>query len=355
MERVSTVNIRTRLRYVVASMMLVSSTILGLMASSANAASLSNTYVRLNRMSATTASSVRVVFRVPAGNATTEDSLVVSFPDSFTIATSGQTSNTATCATETGATALPGTLTVTGNNTNGTKALTVTGVTNLSASTTYCVDLTKADAVTNPAAGQYTLTVATQASAVNVDTASAAVRVISDDQVVVSAVVPASFNFVLDANTTSFTTNLDSASVVSTTGRTVTITTNAASGWITWVSDSNQGLTSAIASKTINTTGTVDGSASTLSAGTEGYVLDVNLTSDAAGGGTVSVAGEYNGAGANDGGTLSASFQPAASSNGTAGGAGDVLTFVGKAAIAGDTPAAGDYTDTWTIIGAGTY
>jgi hypothetical protein len=306
-------------------------------------------------MKATTATSIRVVFRVPAGNSATEASLMISFPDSFTVATSGQTSATAACATETGATALPGTLSVTGSNTGGSKNITVGGVTNLSASTTYCVDLTKTDAVTNGSAGQYNLTVATRDGAVaTIDSTSAAVRVISDDQVVVSATVPSTFNFVLDANTTSFTTSLDSASVVSTTGRTVTITTNAASGWITWVSDSNQGLTSAAASKTIATTGAVNGATSTLSAGTEGYVLDVDLTTDAAGGGTVSIDAEYNG-GANAGGTLSATAQPAATSTGTAGGSGDVITFVGKAAIAGDTPAASDYTDTWTIIGAGSY
>ncbi|MCW1908477.1 MAG: hypothetical protein KIH63_004010 [Candidatus Saccharibacteria bacterium] len=347
--------IRSKLRYILVSAGLLTTSILGIWAASANAASLSNTYVRLNRMKATTASSVRVVFRVPAGNSATEDSLRIAFPDNFTIATSGQTSATAACATETGATALPGTLSVTGSNTNGSKNITVGGVTNLSASTTYCVDLTKTDAVTNGAAGQYTLTVTTRDTGpTTIDSTSVAVRVITDDQVVVSAVVPSSFNFVLDANTTSFTTDLSSGSVVSTTGRTVTITTNAASGWITWVSDSNQGLTSAAASKTIATTGTVNAAPSTLSAGTEGYVLDVDLTSDAAGGGTVSIDAEYNG-GANAGGTLSATAQPAASSTGTAGGAGDVITFVGKAAIAGDTPAASDYTDTWTIIGAGSY
>jgi len=148
--------------------------------------------------------------------------------------------------------------------------------------------------------------------------------------------------------------NLDSGAVRSTTGRTVTITTNATNGWIAWVKDSNQGLISAAAAKTIATSGTVDGSPTTLSTGTEGYVLDVDLTTDAASGGTVSIAGEYNG-GANAGGTLSSTFQPGATSTGTAGGSGDVITFVGKAAIAGDTPAANDYTDTWTIIGAGTF
>lgn len=327
----------------------------GLLMQQASAASLTNTYVRLDRMKAATATTVRLVFRVPTGNTGTEENLKITVDDSFTVATSGQTGATAACVSETGATALPGTLVFGGNNTGGQKGLTVSGITNLSATTTYCVDFTKVDALTNPSAGLTTATVATFTSgAALIDSTGVALRVITDDQVVVSAVVGSTFNFVLDANTTSFTANLDSGAVRSTTGRTVTITTNATNGWITWIKDANQGLTSAAASKTIATSGTVDGSPTTLSAGTEGYVLDIDLTADAAGGGTVTLAGEYNG-GANAGGTLSGTYQPGASSNGTAGGSGDVLTFVGKAAIAGDTPAANDYTDTWTIIGAGTF
>ncbi|HTE22292.1 MAG TPA: hypothetical protein VK674_04600 [Candidatus Limnocylindria bacterium] len=327
----------------------------GVLSGTVFGASLTNTYVRLDRMKAATATTVRLVFTVPAGNSGTEENLKITVPDGFTVATSSQTATTAACATQTGATALPGTLVATGNNTVGQKGLAVSGVTNLTASTAYCVDFTLATAMTNPAAGLYNATVETFTSgAALIDSTSVALRVITDDQVVVSAVVGSTFNFVLDANTTSFTANLDSGAVRSTTGRTVTITTNATNGWIAWVKDSNQGLISAAAAKTIATSGTVDGSPTTLSTGTEGYVLDVDLTTDAASGGTVSIAGEYNG-GANAGGTLSSTFQPGATSTGTAGGSGDVITFVGKAAIAGDTPAANDYTDTWTIIGAGTF
>jgi hypothetical protein len=318
-------------------------------------ASLTNTYVRLDRMKAATATTVRLVFTVPSGNTGTEENLKITVPDGFTVATSGQTGATATCASETGATALPGTHTFGGNNTGGQKGLTVSGVTNLSASTAYCIDFTKTDALTNPAAGQYTATVETFTSgAALIDSTSTALRVVSDDQVVVSATVAASFNFVLDANTTSFTANLDSGAVRQTTGRTVTVTTNATNGWIAWAKDLNTGLTSAAASKTIAST--TPGTGATLSAGTEGYVISAEVTTDASGGGTVTIPAAYQGTGGNSNGSgLDTTFRQIASSTGTAGGSGDVITIRGKAAIDAATPAATDYTDTWTIIGAGTF
>ncbi len=341
--------LKTRTKYLLGASLLLGSTLLGLMASTAQAATLTSTYIRLDRMKAAQATSVRLVFRTVGAGAT---SVVINFngadatnwTGSSGVVNATQTVASAACATDTGFTALPGSITAAGSG----SSVTISSVTALSATTTYCVDLTSSSAVTNASAGEYHPTITAGS-----DSTTVALRTISDDQVVVSATVPPSFNFVLDANTTSFTSNLDSGFVRSTTGRTVTINTNATNGWITWVKDTNAGLSSSIAAKTINAAGTIDGTPSTLSAGTEGYVLDVDLTTNGAGGGTPTIAAEYNG-GANQGGTLSASnYQVAASSGGTA--VGDVITFVGKAAIAADTPAAPDYTDTWTIIGAGTF
>lgn len=315
----------------------------------ANAANLTNTSIRLTRMSDATNTTLRVTFTVPAGNSATEEKLKLSFPDNFTIASAGNyTSSVASC----GATSLPGTFTFTASNTNGSKHITLSGLTNLSASTAYCVDLTNADALGTGSSGQYTATVETQTSgAALIDSTSLALRIINDDQIVVSAVVPPSFNFVLDGNTTSFTANLDSAAVRQTTERTVTITTNAPAGWIAWARDSNTGLNSTAAGYTIAST--TPGTGATLSAGTEGYVLGVDST-DAGGGGTVSVIAAYAGtSGNNNGSGLDSTLRQVASSNGTANG--DVLRLYGKAAISGVTPAAIDYTDTWTIIGAGSY
>lgn len=323
-------------------------------APSAQATALNNTYVRFDRMRATNTTPFRVVITVPAGNSATESRLVISFPDSYTVNTT-QTTSVSTCPSEATATALPGTLSATGSNTNGSKGVTITGVTNLTASTKYCVDLTSASAVTNPAAGQYQLSVETQDSgSAQIDSANLASRVISNDQITISAVVPPTFSFTLDGNTDSFSTNLDPASIISTSGRTITVATNAPFGWIAWVKSANAGLTSATASKTIATAGTIDGSASTLSAGTEGYVLDTNSITDAGGGCTLAIAGEYNGS-TSGGGTLSSTVyqQIAACTGGTA--SNDVIQLIERAAIAGSTPAGNDYTDTLTVIGAANF
>jgi hypothetical protein len=321
------------------------------------AGNLTSTYIRLDRMRASTASNIRVVFTTSADTAT-EDKLKINFQDAHTIATSGITTSIATCPSETSTTALPGTFTITSSNTNGSKHVTLSGVTNLTASTAYCVDINGV-ITSNGAAGQYKTTVETQDSgSTRIDSTQVALRVVDGttnwDQITVTATVPPTFSFTLSGTTDTFATDLDPASVLSTAGRTVTIATNAPGGWITWVKDSNQGLTSAIAGNyTIPTSGTVDAAPTTLVAGTEGYVLDVDLTTDAGGGCTLAIDAEYNG-GASAGGTLSAIFQPVAScSGGTANN--DVITLVEKAAISGNTPAAGDYTDTLTVVGAGRF
>lgn len=318
------------------------------------AAGLTSTYIRFHRMSASTATTFRLVFTVPAGNSGTEASVRIGFPDAYTVATSNLTASTTACVSE-GFTGLPGTLVATGSNTGGSKNIAITGVTNLSATTSYCVDVGRTstnDPITNPTAGIYSVSVDTRdGSSGVIDNTVIGARVISNDQIVVSAIVPPSFNFVLDSNTTSFVSNLDSGSVIHTTPRTVTITTNATGGWIAWARDSNVGLTSAAAGHTIAST--TPGTAASLATNVEGYVLGVAAT-DAGGGGTVTVVSAYAGTGAdNNGSGLDTNFRQIASANGTANG--DVLTLRGKAGINAFTPAGVDYTDTWTIIGAGNF
>ena len=325
--------------------------VMQVMTATVHAASLTSTSIRFNRMRASTATTFRLTFTVPAGNSATEDSLRIGFPDSYTVATSSLTSSVGSC----GATGLPGTLSVTGNNTNGQKNITISGVTNLSASTSYCVDIDRTatnDPITNPAAGQYTVTITTRDSgAATIDDSRITARVISDDQIVVSAAVPPVFNFVIDANTTSFVADLDPGAVTQTTARTVTINSNATEGWIAWARDSNTGLTSAVAGYTIAST--TPGTGATLVNGTEGYVLGVEAT-DAGGGGTVTVIAAYQGTAVNNNGSgLDTAYRQIASSDGTANG--DVLTLRGKAAVSNVTPAGNDYTDTWTVIGAGSF
>ncbi len=194
--------------------------------------------------------------------------------------------------------------------------------------------------------------------------------VIANDQILVTAVVPPNFSITLDGNTDAFTVNLDPAAIVSTGGRTISITTNAVGGWITWVKSattpSQPGLYSVTANYVVEsgrkTAGgvhefVVGDPAFDLIAGREGYVLDVDTTTDAPSGCTVTLDPAYDSASGNGGGRLSTNFRPIARCVGAAPATsdGDVLTIFERATIRGGTPAGSDYSDTLTIVGAGNF
>lgn len=301
-------------------------------------------YMRADRMKASTATNVLVVFTPVATGS--EAKVKVTFAAGYTVGAS-PTVNTSNLPT--GVTALPGTLTAAGAG----QIVTISGVTDLTPATSYGVNI--ATGITNTTAGEYENTITTTTSGdVTIDTSNVAVRIISDDQIVLTATVPPTFNYTLSGNSDTFTSDLSSSSVVSTNGKTVTIATNADKGWITWVKSTNAALSSATTGETIATTGTVNGSPSTLSSGSNGYVLDTNLTTDSGTGtGTVTIDPEYNGTDTSSGGTLSTSLQPIASANGTTDG--DVLTLIARASISAVKGAADDYTDTLTVVGAGNF
>ncbi len=335
------------------------------MASQAHAASLTTTYIRLNRMKTATATTFRVVFKA-ASSQTAQVAVDFNGTDigsaQWTNATPGGlvttgavTTSTAQCVTD-GFTALPGVSSATGAG----STITTTGVTATTSGTTYCVDFTTAAAVTTPTvAGEYHPTI-TQGT----DSVVVAVRVITNDQIVITATVPSTFNFVLGGNTDSFTANLSTSSVVSTTGQPVTITSNAASGWIVWVKGLNGSsgaatkgaLKSATASNFTIPTNNANALASashTLTTNTQDYGLGVTITTDAAGGGTVVLDAAYDGTSSKAGVVDPTNYRPVASANGTANG--DVIRLTERATIDGSVPAASDYTDTLTVIGAGNF
>lgn len=346
--------------FIVVAIFIIEMFVMLIAARGASASTLTTSYIRLNRLSAAATTTFRLQFRTVNSGATT---LSINFngADSTTwtgssgLVNATQATTTATCATETGDTALPGTLSASGSG----STLSMTGITALSATTTYCVDFTTAASLTNATAGEYhpVLTVGS-------DSTTLAVRTISNDAIVVSATVPPTFNFVLGGNTDSFTTNLSSSSVVSTTGNTVTITTNAAAGWIAWVKNLNGSSSAstkgalkstAAANYTIPTTNanTLGSASHTLSTGSEDYGLGVTITTDAAGGGAVTLDAAYDGTSTKAGVLDPTNFRPIASANGTA--SGDVIRLTERATVSGSTPAAADYTDTLTVIGAGNF
>ena len=338
----------TRILPLVLALILSGANLLWLDAS-VNAASLTTTSLRLNRMSTSTATSQRLIFK-PATSGATSIALNMNGNDTTTWTSAGglvaatQTVTTSTCVAENaGTTALAGTPAASGTG----STITITGITAMSNANTYCLDLSAANSVTTPtAAGEYHPTIT-----VGSDSTSVAARVVTNDQILINATVPPTFNFVLSGNTDNFTTNLAPGTVATTTGVTATINTNAPAGWIAWAKGNGTGLSSVAASKVIPST--TPGTSATLSAGTEGYALGITNITQGTGAGTTVASTAYNAQAAAHGSGVDTTYRQIASSPGTASGA--VLTIKERAAISALTPAASDYTDTVTLIGAGNF
>jgi hypothetical protein len=318
-------------------------------------------FLRLDRMAASTPTGGTIC--ATPSTTSTEASVEVTFPTQsgpdFTV--NGTASNWTTSITNLPSvggvtpTAWPGIGTAT--SVTGHTVRFPSGV--LTINVLYCFNFFGTNTLTNGAVGNSQTGVihTLDAGSAIIEETNYAIAIVGNDQIVVSAIVPPTFVFALSGNTDTFPSNLDPTVLKSTAGRTVSITTNAKGGWITWVKDSAQGLYSATANYTIPTSGTVDGTPSTIATNSEGYVLDTDLTTDAAGGCTVAVDPEYNGVGVTQGGTLSANFQPIAACTGAAPATsnGDVITLIERASIAGGTPAGSDYSDTITVVAAGNF
>ena len=325
----------------------------------AGAAGFQQAYLRLDRMKINTATGGTVCV-TPATTAT-EAKVILTFPTTYTLNTTATNWTVTTTNLPTGATAWPGITTASAID-NAAKTATF-GSGDLTVGTQYCFNFTGTSTLTTSAtsATNQQANIKTQdAGSTQIDYTNIALSNIADDQIQVTAVVPPSFSFVLSGNSDPFTLNLDPAAIVSTTGKTVTIATNAKGGWIAWAKDSQQGLRSAAANYTIPTATVVNGSLKQITVGTEGYLLSTALTTDAAGGCTVAIDAAYNGTltpPTATGGAFSANFQSIASCTGVspAFSAGDVITLTERATIASSTPAASDYADVVTVVGAGNF
>jgi hypothetical protein len=316
-------------------------------------ANLTTTYLRLNRLKAGQTTSARLVFKAASSQTA---NVVIDFngADGTTWAASSGTVNatqtvaTATCATETGFTALPGSITASGSG----AVVTIASVGATTSGTTYCVDLTSTTAVTNATSGEYHPTVT-----IGSDSTTIALRTIGEDSYVVTAAVAPTFNFAFN-NTTVDAFGTLATGGTSTSGKTITLTTNANSGWIVWAKSLNGASKGSLNSATagnykITSASSIGSAAHTLGSSVEDYGLAVILGTDAAGGGTVAIDAAYDGTSNKIGVLDSQNFRPIASANGTA--AGDIINVLERASIKADTPAANDYTDTITFIGAGNF
>ena len=320
--------------------------ILPIFSETVEAAGLQQAWVRPDRLKAATATTGQICVKTAVSDVT-ESNVVVTFPTGFTLGLAA-TFTVSTTNLPSGATAWAGI----GTATDVTGQVVTFPSSNLTANTLYCFNWASSSAVTNSTAGNdKTGTIASGGNS-----SSYALSIISDDQIVVTATVPATFTFSLSANADTFASNLSTTAQLSN-GVTATIATNAASGWVTWVKSANAALNSASTGATIATTGSIDDTVTALTGGTNGYLLDVTFTDSGTGTGTVTQAAgygqEYDGNSSNTGGTLSTTFQPVAASSGTTDN--DTVVLKALARISAVQAAAADYTDTLTVVAAGRF
>lgn len=323
------------------------------LASQAHAASLTQTYVRFDRMQTSQATTGTICAK-PATTSTDVKTWSVTFPASYTLGANAtfQTANisTANLAWPSGGTAWPNATSATANVAGQTVTWTNASAQTMNSGTLYCYNWTSTSAVTVKAAAtnDNAGSISTfNSSAVTIDSGSYATASVASDQFTVSATVPQTFSFALDATTDSIGSLNSATATQSTTGVHATVSTNAKNGYVVYAKDTNAGLTSTAASTTIPAT------TGPLVAGTPGYVLDVTISSNGSGTAPTATA-PYNGGGtAGNGGPLSTAYAPISSSTGPNGSG---VTYLREGAIIGAlTPAANDYSDVITVVGAGLF
>lgn len=329
--------------------------------SHASAADLSQAYIRLDRMKASTATSGLVCITPSTTHTTSVSDFQINWPTGYTVSSTVGNWAASTGTIPSGTSAFPGiasaTVTVASQKVTWTFGANQT----LSSATQYCFTF-GSSALTNPAAatdlqGSVQLTDTTSA---NNETKPFALASVSNDQVTVTASVPATFSFSLGSNSIDLGTLSTSAVTAAALSSPISISTNGDNGWIAYISSNGDAkLDSVSTGDSISSTKNA-GTPVTLSAGTKGYVIDASVTAGGSSVGTPSVAAEYNGGSDNTanssstaGGVVTTSPEKFASSNGPA--ATDHLTIAVAAAISGVTKAANDYTDTLNIVGAGNF
>lgn len=290
----------------------------------------------------------------------TETNVTIVFPQGWTISQTASnwtvtTTNLPTAADGTAATAWPSINTAT--SVNGL-SVTFPGGDLSNAGQFYCFNFTGASSTIGSAGNDQTGQLKTEGGTPFVDTVDWAISIVSADadQITVTASVSASMTFTLSGNSVSLGT-LSSGSTTAGSAITQTVSTNARNGWISWVRSGTDGgggtggagaLNSTIASAQIDSPGSFNGAPETLSS-TGGYVLDVNT-----GSGSPTVHAEYDGSTADEGGHITYNLFRQTAHN-TVPAASNTVTLVVKARSSATTPAASDYTDTLTVVAAGSF
>lgn len=324
---------------------------------STSAGSLTTTYLRPDRLATTQTGHLRLYFKTAAAGATAlaidmngADSTTWS-GQSGSVHTGSMTTDVSTCATDTGATGLPGSLTVTGASGH---TISISGITALSATTAYCIDFTNSDAVTNPSAGVYHPTITESSGATDATTVAVDIIGSNADQINVTAQVNPSFTFSLSSNSAALGA-LSAGGPTASSAINATVSTNAAAGWQMWADDpaGTPGLHSTAAGKTIAYNPSAGGAVATLTTGNEGYNLGAGTASGTTCTGVTTDTHFASGGTPFRGGGLDNSLRSIAAATGVADTC--ALPLKVNASISNTTPAATDYAGTMTVVAAGIF
>jgi hypothetical protein len=334
--------------YSLSAVLALTAVFVAIQTSQVSAGTLSSAFVRFDRLKVSQTTTGTVCAK-PA-TATVEATVQVTFPASYTVGVAGTfTVNTTNLSWPTGANAWLGINTAT----NVTGQVVTFPSTDLVVGTLYCFNWTNAAAVTvkSSATSNNSGTITTRDSVpATIDSATFSTQSVLDDQIQVTASVAQAFSFALSANADALGALTTGAVASSPTPRTVTVNTNAGAGWMVWSRDATTGLNSPSTSATIAST--TPGTNSTQAAGTAGYNMGVTV-SQTSGSASPTVDPAFDGTTTNHGGGLDTTLRLIASSAGTANNA--ILTLKNNAAISATTPAAADYADTITVVGAGMF
>ena len=317
-------------------------------------ATVTEAFVRFNRLSDGAAVSGTACQKTSTSG--TETGIIIDFPLGWTI--SGTPANWTVTTTNlpldpadnsTAATAWPGINTATAVNGISVRFPSTT----LTPGTFYCFNFSGASS-TMVSGDDQTGALKTEGGTPFVDTTNWAVSVVSTnaDQITVTASVSATMNFALSGNSISLGTL--STSTVNSGAVTMTVGTNAFNGFLSWIQGTSTtggtggGLHSTTANADIPSTGSFDDTPSDL-ASTTGVVIDADSGTN-----SPSINDEYNGTDTNSGGHFDGGvFHQMAYKTGVQ--TGTTVTINARAKVASTQAAASDYTDTLTVVAAGSF
>lgn len=179
------------------------------------------------------------------------------------------------------------------------------------------------------------------------DTGALAIVLVTDAQVAVSASIAPTISFVISTNTVALGA-LTTGAIANPAGITLTIGTNAASGYVVTIASEGNGTVAGLYS--LAAASNIASATATLTAGTAGYGVSAAIT---AGGAEPTIASPYAGLPANGVGALLHAGQTLVSAAAPTS-VNHVITVNTKAAISGSTRA-GNYVDTHTYLATATY